>query len=335
MIFLLLFEKAFGFDAYICNLLALCISGVFNFFMSESVIFRKRYAEPKNVILGVDELCKASPIFKGSFGRSFAKLLLDIFGVSRINRLYDSVSSYHGAEGCSRTITEMGFDYMIGNAGNLDGIPAEGAFVTISNHPYGGPDGLICIELVTAKRNDYRFVVNNILARAKSLGDAFITVTPVTTEKQSPDAATVGGIKLLLTQLNEGHGMGCFPAGAISNYIPKLRKLQDREWQEGMLRIIQRAKGPVITIYFPDGNSRFFYLLGLVSWKLRTLRLPHEFFNKRRGVHRVIVGKPISVEEQLQYKDLDAYGKMLRSKVYDMPDAADFISREEFLKFKE
>ena len=332
MIFLLLFEKAFGFDAYICNLLALCISGVFNFFMSESVIFRKRYAEPKNVILGTDELCKASPLFKSSWGRSVARMLLDIFRVSRINRLYDGAASSQGIEACSKVIDGMGCNYMIGNVENLELIPKEGAFVTVSNHPYGGLDGLICIELVGSVRKDYRFVVNNILARAKSLGDAFITVTPTTTEKKAPDAVTVSGIQRLMGRLQEGHGLGCFPSGAVSDYIPRQRKLQDREWQESMLRIIKKAGVPVIPIYFPGRNSRFFYFLGLISWKLRLLRLPSEYFNKNRGVHKVIVGEPISVEEQLQYKDLKEYGQMLRSRVYDMPVPDNCIPRSELFR---
>lgn len=40
--FLLLFERLFGWDAVFCNLAALCVSGVINFFMGEWVIFRKK-----------------------------------------------------------------------------------------------------------------------------------------------------------------------------------------------------------------------------------------------------------------------------------------------------
>lgn len=269
-----------------------------------------------------------SPVFKGRIGRAFAKLLMDVFSISRINRLYDGAAASQGIEACSKVIDGMGCNYLVGNASNLDLIPEEGAFITVSNHPYGGLDGLIQIELVGSRRKDYRFIVNNILARAESLGDAFITVTPTTTEKKAPDAVTVGGVKKIMLQLQEGHGLGCFPSGAVSDYKPKLRKLQDREWQASMLRIIQKAKVPVIPIYFPDRNSRFFYFLGLISWKLRLLRLPSEYFNKNKGVHRVIVGKPVIVEEQLQYKDLEAYGKMLREKVYGMPIPEEYTPRE-------
>ena len=42
MVFLLLFERLFGWNVVICNLAALCISGVLNFSMDEWVVFRKK-----------------------------------------------------------------------------------------------------------------------------------------------------------------------------------------------------------------------------------------------------------------------------------------------------
>ena len=295
--------------------------------------------DPPNVILGIDEVCQASPILKGKLGHAFARLVMNIFGISEINRLYDSASQYRGIEACCGCLDYMRFNYLVGNAANLDKIPSEGAFVTVSNHPYGGPDGLVLVDLVSSKRRDYRIIVNNVLARAKTLGDAFITVTPTTTEKKSPDAVTMNGVKAIVKQISDGHGLGCFPAGAISNYKrkaccshdrskPKPNRLQDREWQPSMLRIIQRAKVPVIPIYFPDRNSRFFYFLGQIHWKLRLLRLPWEFFNKNKGTHRVIVGEPISVEEQAKCPDLESYGRLLRSAVYDMPLPASYSPRK-------
>lgn len=42
MCFLLLFERLFGWNVVICNLAALCISGLINFSMGEWVIFKQR-----------------------------------------------------------------------------------------------------------------------------------------------------------------------------------------------------------------------------------------------------------------------------------------------------
>lgn len=41
--FLLLVERIFGWDVVICNLVAMCVTGIVNFVMNNQVIFRKRH----------------------------------------------------------------------------------------------------------------------------------------------------------------------------------------------------------------------------------------------------------------------------------------------------
>lgn len=41
--FLLLVERIFGWDVVICNLVAMCVTGIINFVMNNRVIFRKRH----------------------------------------------------------------------------------------------------------------------------------------------------------------------------------------------------------------------------------------------------------------------------------------------------
>ena len=41
--FLLLVERIFGWDVVICNLVAMCVTGIINFVMNNQVIFRKRH----------------------------------------------------------------------------------------------------------------------------------------------------------------------------------------------------------------------------------------------------------------------------------------------------
>lgn len=44
MVFLLLFERLFGWNVVYCNLSALIISGIANFFLADLVVFKKRLA---------------------------------------------------------------------------------------------------------------------------------------------------------------------------------------------------------------------------------------------------------------------------------------------------
>lgn len=41
--FLLLVERIFGWDVVICNLVAMCVTGIINFILNNQVIFRKRH----------------------------------------------------------------------------------------------------------------------------------------------------------------------------------------------------------------------------------------------------------------------------------------------------
>ena len=122
-----------------------------------------------------------------------------------------------------------------------------------------------------------------------------------------------------LQHLQQGHPMGFFPSGAVSDLHIKTRDISDRQWQDSLVRLIKKVRVPIIPIRFADRNSMFYYLLGLIDWKVRLLRLPSEVFNKHKGVQRVIVGSTISVEEQDKYSDIDSFREFLRSSVYATP----------------
>lgn len=319
--FLLLFEKLFGWSVVICNLAALCISGIVNYFFADAWVFRKRKeATPLKhaPLLCENDIFGLSPKFQKPSMQKLTRIVFSLAGVDKMNRLYDSVADEKGAASAHEALKNIGCDYYVGNADRLDTLP-EGAFITVSNHPYGGLDGLIIIDLVCEHRKDFKVMVNNVLGRIKSMKDVFITVTPSGDEKKKADATTIAGIKEVIGRLGEGHPMGFFPSGAVSNVYFKPLRIEDRPWQESLMRLIKRAKVPVIPVRFFDHNSRFYYLLGLIDWRVRLLRLPREFFNKKKGHHRVGIGETISVEEQNKYEDIKSYTEFLRSKVYNLP----------------
>ena len=118
--------------------------------------------------------------------------------------------------------------------------------------------------------------------------------------------------------------MGFFPSGAVSDlHLPTLT-IRDREWQESLIRLIQKARVPVIPIHFEGRNSLFYYSLGHIDWRVRLLRLPREVLNKGRGIHRVNIGATISPEEIASYGDIGKLRARLRSAVYDMPSAEEY-----------
>lgn len=320
MLFLLLFEKLFGWNVVVCNLVALCISGVLNFFLSEALVFGKRDSQPANKLISAEELGQALPLFKGRIGRLLARFFMWVCGVGRLNRLYNHICSFEGIEAAHEAIDYIGCDYKLGNAERLDQLP-EGAFITISNHPYGGIDGVILLDMIGRKREDIKVMVNKILGRVEPLRPNFITVTPTETEKKSADSTTLRGIRSSLEHLRKGHPLSLFPAGAVSNLTLPSGKIVDRQWQESILRLIQKANVPIVPIHFEGRNSLFYYSLGLIDWRIRLLRLPREVLNKGKGRHKVNIGATIWPEEQRRATNMKEFAQLLRGAVYDMPEA--------------
>jgi putative hemolysin len=100
--------------------------------------------------------------------------------------------------------------------------------------------------------------------------------------------------------------------------INKELRIRDREWQPSVVRLIQQLKVPVVPIYFHGHNSTFFNILGLIDWRLRTLRLPREVFLKTGKEIHVSIGNPISPEEIARYSTVEELGKFLKQSTYDL-----------------
>ncbi|HWS00615.1 MAG TPA: 1-acyl-sn-glycerol-3-phosphate acyltransferase, partial [Prolixibacteraceae bacterium] len=241
-----------------------------------------------------------SPVFKGEWGHRLAGLVMKIVAIDKVNLVYDRSGIYKGAEFAKNLLHDLGASYVIGHPERLSHLP-EGAFITVSNHPYGGLDGIIMVDLMAAIRPDYKFMVNKILSHVKTMEENFISVTPVGNKKVKITAETINGIRETLNRLKEGHPIGFFPSGAVSDFSIKDWYIRDRAWQKSILGLIQSAKVPIMPIRFFDTNSFLFYFLGLINWRIRLLRMPHELFNKRDHDIRIGIGNLISVEEQEQY----------------------------------
>jgi putative hemolysin len=79
---------------------------------------------------------------------------------------------------------------------------------------------------------------------------------------------------------------------------------------------------PVYPVYFDLYNSRFFYWLGNVDWRIRTLRIPAEVFNKRGTTAHVYIGEPIAAEEIQQFSDEKKLANFLYQKTYGLKPVA-------------
>jgi hypothetical protein len=271
----------------------------------------------KHKVVDVHYFEKLSPVFQGKWGRQLARLVIHFLAIDRVNKVYGRSCQYTGAAFTEGLLTDFGVNYRIGYAERLQHLP-EGAFITVSNHPYGALDGIMLIHMMASIRPDYKIMVNQILTLIEAMNENFISVKPRIGDNPLNPSASFSGVKEALLHLSEGHPMGFFPAGGVSFFDFKTMSIHDREWQESILKLIYKANVPVIPIRFFDGNSPFFYFLGIISWRIRSLRMAYEVFNKKRHKPRIGIGETITPEKIRSFNDVKELGLFLRRQVYEM-----------------
>jgi len=248
-------------------------------------------------------------------GEKFAVLLLKILKLDEINKKYSSYSDLSGTEFVNQVLKMLDVKISITDS-DLQRIPKEGPFITISNHPYGGVDGLTLMKLLRTIRPDFKILSNFLLAKINPLKDIFLEVNPFESHKDVK--SSLSGLKEAFYHLRDGSPLGIYPAGEVSTYRFDTNLISDREWQSTVLKFIKKTKVPVIPIYFDGNNSLFFHFLGLFHPGLRTLKLPSELLNKEGKTIKVRIGNPISLKDQDTFSDINKYGRFLRAKTYSL-----------------
>ena len=262
-------------------------------------------------IITTDEFAKATKLDRLKMP-GLAALLMELMKINQVNDLFAQAQPKQGPEfvdaileGCGVTID---FDY-----NELKNLPANGAFIAIANHPYGGIEGMILLKILCMARPDAKLMANFLLKKIPNLSEYFIAVNPFENVDHS---SSISGIKSTLELLRDGTPIGIFPAGEVSTYKLDSKQVTDRMWHPVVGKIIAKAKVPVVPIYFHGNNGLLFNLLSLIHPALRTAKLPSELFNKQGHTIKLRIGKPIQVQDIPNYNNATQLLNFLRAKTY-------------------
>ena len=316
-------------------------------------------------LISIEELERISPLFRGKCGNAFARRVLHLLKLDAIEELNERCSIHKGAEFARAVIEAVGAAYSVNGLPRDEALEKfripEGPFITISNHPIGSLDGLALIDFIGHLRDDYKFMVNELLSRFEALRGSLISVNPNGKLLSAPTATSISGVRQAKLHLEAGGCLGLFPSGAVSDLklgprpaVPGAGRVvpgpgasgagrvvpgpapapvipgptgnpphteprvRDREWQTGIIKFIRNAGVPVLPIRLLDGNSAFYYNLGLIDWRVRLLRLPSEMLNKNGKTLRFITGPVIDAARISSFPDLDSLRQALRASVYSL-----------------
>jgi putative hemolysin len=259
------------------------------------------------------EISKAINLDKyGFLGTFIGWIIMKLLRLSKINRLYDKYKDTEGLPFFLALLDEFQIKFEIPDE-DLERIPKEGAFITVSNHPLGGIDGILLLKLLLEKRPDSKTLSTYLMHRIKPMRPFMLLVNPFEDRKDAQ--SSLSGLKNAIFHLKEGHPLGIFPAGEVSTYRDG-KLIVDKPWEESAIKLIKKANVPVIPIYFHARNSKLFYVLAKINPLLRTAKLPSELLTQKGRIIKVRIGKPISVKDQEEYTNIKDFGDFIRKKTY-------------------
>lgn len=241
-------------------------------------------------------------------------MLMKLLKLDKMNEFYGPVSQLDGNEFIERGFERLGIKYEISNS-DLEKIPREGPFIVTSNHPLGVIDGFTMINVFTKIRPDFKVVADKLFLGVPQIIPHLIIVDAFSDNKIASNAST---IKDLLTYVKNGGSIGLFPAGDVSQFNFKTRKVEDKQWSDVLGKIIARLKVPVLPMYCSGRNSIMYQIFTKFPNNIRLAKLPSEMLNKKGTITKIKFGEIVQPDELEKFKNNQELINSLREKTYAM-----------------
>ncbi len=268
----------------------------------------------KRTVLDYDDIRQMAPWFDGK--PRLTERLMHLLDIDKVNWIHDRNFDTPGVPFTEGLLNDLNIKRIVRGEQTLDSL-TQGSFIVVANHPFGALDGIMLINLIGKRRPDLKVMVNMILNHITAMRPNFIAVDALASTDPKKQAVSRKGIMEAMRHVRDGHPLGFFPAGAVSKFTWDLR-IEDRQWQPTVIRLIKQLRVPVVPIYFHGHNSLLFTILGMIDWRLRTLKLPNEVFRRKDDTFRISVGDIITTDEQDAIDDIGNFATFLRDKTYQM-----------------
>lgn len=207
-----------------------------------------------------------------------------------INHIYQNYWEYAPQEFIRACFRDWGVSYSIEGIEKLD---RNERYLFVSNHPFGGMDGMMLADNLIEYFGDVRVVVNDILRYIAPLDPLWVPVNKHGAQKLSYarkfDEAFASDLPILT-----------FPAGLCSRKIDG--RVQDTLWRPNFLKKAYASHRKIVPIFVEGRLSNFFYNLSRlrkalgVKANIEMLWLVDEMLSQKGQHFRIIVGEPIEVE---------------------------------------
>ena len=250
---------------------------------------------------------------------SFIALALDhCLQLKRLDRFYHALpQDERGRYFARETLAALSVRCDL-TATNLENVPTQGAAIIAANHPFGGVDGLLLLELVLSRREDVKILANTHLSQISDLRDWMIGVNPF--EGAGAARENLLPLRQAIRWLARGGALITFPSGEVSHYQIRRNRIEDPEWKPSIVHLALRREATVIPAYVAGKNSALFQVLGCIHPRLRTVLLAREFLNKRDKHIELRFGSAIEPARLKRFSSPSESAKYLRLRTYLLGD---------------
>lgn len=201
------------------------------------------------------------------------------------------------------------------SAEGLEKLDPKGRYLFVSNHPFGGMDGMMLAERLIDRFGDARVVVNDLLMHLDPLQPLWIPVNKH------------GSQSTLYARRMEEEFFGdrpilTFPAGLCSRRTKGV--VCDPTWKISFLKKAYASQRQIVPVFVEGRLSDFFYrvaslrkMLGL-KFNIEMLWLSDELFSQQGRHFRIVAGDPIPMSELQGMGTLREQADYIRKKTYNL-----------------
>jgi putative hemolysin len=230
----------------------------------------------------------------------------------KINEALTKFSDRYGLDFLADTLDFYGIKYTVTGEEN---IPLKGRYIFISNHPLGGLDGMVFMDLVGRYHNNLKFIVNDLLLNLKNLEPLFIPVN-------KHGRQSLEYVRKIEELYRSDKQVLYFPAGLCSR--KQRGRIMDLEWKKNFIKKAVEHKRDIVPVHFEGKNSAFFYRLANLRQSLgikaniEMFYLPDEMFRQKNKKIHVTIGKPVPYSYFDNTRTHAQWAEEIKKTVYDL-----------------
>lgn len=199
-----------------------------------------------------------------------------------------------------------------------ENVPKDGRYVFASNHPLGGPDGVIFGSAIGKLFENLKFLVNDVLMNIPNMEGFFIPINKLGSNSRDSMLAVEQVYSDKSTQVL------IFPAGMVSRKQNK--QIKDLTWNKSFIAKAKKHERDIVPVHISGKNSNFFYNLASFRTKIglkaniEMLFLIDEFYKHKNETIDVYLGKPISHETFDNTKKPIEWAEYVKDISYSLKD---------------